>query len=520
MSAPAQSAAEPHGQDDVLAFLAAGAGSGAPMKRIDTHISIVFLAPDRVFKIKRAVRLPFLDNSTLEQRRHCCEEELAVNARNAPAIYRRVVPITRETDGLALDGNGPAIEWAVEMARFDENSALDHLAAAHAVPPDAAEALAETMRASHRQAPIITNARWPASIAVIIDANTAKFREQPALQAADVDRLHELSHARLRNHWALLQQRAASGFVRRCHGDAHLANIVMIDAKPVLFDAIEFDAAMATTDLLYDLAFPIMDFLHFGDADAANRLFNGYLQESWREHGDALGLLPLFLSMRAAIRALVSFTKHELCPDDPACLADATSYFGLALCLIAPERPALIAVGGRSGTGKSVLARGIAGRIPPAPGAVVLRSDVIRKELAGVDALTRLPEASYTRESSERVYGEMFDRARKLLALGHSAILDAAFLTGVERTAAAEIARAAGVDFHGLFLAAAPEIRVQRIGARRSDASDATAAIAANQESIDPGAIHWPIIDASGTPDETRARAAQHLPRTQGCSTY
>ena len=358
MTAQPQSIAS--NQDEVLAFLAAGAGSGAPARRIDTHISIVFLAADRVLKIKRAVRLPFLDNSTLERRRRCCEAELAVNARNAPAIYRRVVAITREADGLALDGNGPPVEWAVEISRFDETRTLDHLAAAHVVPSGTAEALAGTMRASHTGAPVVMESQWPASIATIIDRNTDKFREQRTLPAGDVDRLHELSHGQLRGHLALLQQRASAGLVRRCHGDAHLANIVMIDEKPVLFDAIEFDAAMATTDLLYDLAFPIMDFLHFGDADAANRLFNGYLQSGWREHGDALGLLPLFLSLRAAVRALVSFTKHELCPDDPACLADAQSYFTLALQLIAPGNPTLVAIGGRSGTGKSQLARSIA----------------------------------------------------------------------------------------------------------------------------------------------------------------
>lgn len=508
------------GQDEVLAFLAGGAGSGVPARRIDTHISTVFLAPDRVLKIKRAVKLPFIDNSSLEKRRHCCEEELAVNAANAPRIYRRVVPITREANGPALDGNGPVIEWAVEMARFDENRTLDRLAAAHALPADAADELAKTMQAAHARAPVVDHPRWPASIATIIDRNTEKFREQRVLTAGDVDRLHQLSHQDLRDHLTLMQRRAAAGIVRRCHGDAHLANIVMIDEKPVLFDAIEFDAAIATTDLLYDLAFPIMDFLHFGEADAANRLFNGYLQAGWRDHGDALVLLPLFLSMRAAVRALVSFTKHEICPDDPACLADAKSYFALALQLIAPGKPSLLAMGGRSGTGKSVLARGIAGRIAPAPGAVWLRSDVIRKELAGVDALTRLPATSYTRESSDRVYGEMFDRARKVIAQGQSAILDAAFLAEAERAAAAEIARAAGVDFRGVFLTAAPEIRVQRIGARRADASDATAAVALDQESIDSGAVDWPLIDASGSQEETLARAAPFLSPPQRCRTY
>jgi aminoglycoside phosphotransferase family enzyme/predicted kinase len=500
-------------QDEVVAFLAGGAGSGVPARHIDTHISIVFLAPDRVLKIKRAIKLPFLDNSTLEARRRCCDEELAVNARHAPQIYRRVVPITRGANGLELGGSGPAVEWAVEMARFDENRTLDHLAAAHALPHDAADALAETMRTSHASAPVVAKASWPASIATIIDRNTEKFREQSTLAMADVERLQQLSHRRLRDHLPLLQRRAEAGLVRRCHGDAHLANIVMIGEKPVLFDAIEFDAAMATTDLLYDLAFPVMDFLHFGEAGAANRLFNGYLQPGWRWHGDALVLMPLFLSMRAAIRALVSFTKHELSPNDSESLTAAKSYFALALELIVPGKPVLIAVGGRSGTGKSVLARSIAGRIAPPPGAVVLRSDVIRKELAGVDALTRLPGAAYTRESSDRVYGEMLGRARSVLAQGCSAIVDAAFLTDAEREAAAEIARSGGVDFHGLFLTAAPEIRVQRIGSRRADASDASEAVALSQEAIDLGAVDWPLIDASGSPGDTLAQAVRHLPR-------
>jgi aminoglycoside phosphotransferase family enzyme/predicted kinase len=498
-------------QDEVLAFLAGGAGSGAPTRRIDTHISVVFLVSDRVWKIKRAIKLPFLDNSTLAQRRHCCEEELAVNARNAPAIYRRVVVITREASGLALGGDGPPVEWAVEMARFDESRTLDHLAAGNAIPRGTAEALAETMRASHASAPIADNPRWPGSIGTIIDRNTEKFRQQRTLAIAEIDRLHELSLSQLRDHLPLLQRRAAAGLVRRCHGDAHLANIVMIGNKPVLFDAIEFDAAMATTDLLYDLAFPIMDFLRFGRDDAANGLFNGYLQPGWREHGDALVLMPLFLSMRAAVRALVSFTKHELCPEDAGCLDDAKSYFALALRLLAPGKPTLIAVGGRSGTGKSVLAQAIAGGIAPPPGAVLLRSDVIRKELAGVDARTRLPETAYTRESSTRVYGEMFERARKVLAQGYSALLDAAFLTEAERSTAVEIAHAAGVEFRGIFLTASAEVRVQRIGLRRGDASDATAAVALGQETLDSGAVSWNIVDASGTPDETLARATPYL---------
>ena len=151
----------------------------------------------------------------------------------------------------------------------------------------------------------------------------------------------------------------------------------------------------------------------------------------------------------------------------------------------------------------------IAGDIKPPPGAVLLRSDVIRKELAGVDGLTRLPASNYTRESSDQVYGEMFDRARKVLDQGHSVILDAAFLIETERDTAAAIARTAGVDFCGIFLTAAPEIRMQRIGRRRDDASDATQEVARLQEEIDVGRMDWRLVDASGSPAETVALASQ-----------
>lgn len=509
MSGGAKAEAAGAGQEAIVAFLS---GLEGDVQRIDTHASIVFLARDRVFKVKRAVKLPFLDYSTLAKRKLACEEELAVNARNAPAIYRRVVSITREADGLALAGTGPVVEWAVEMARFDERRTLDRLAETHAVPADAAEALADAMLQSHRRAPVADGTAWPASIASIIDRNIAEFRRQRHLPGPDVERLHDLSHRHLQILLPLLRQRADKGLVRRCHGDAHLANIALIDGKPVLFDAIEFDPAIATTDVLYDLAFAIMDFLHFGDAGAANRLFNRYVAAAWPACADAFTLWPLFLSMRAAIRSLVQFTKHRLCPDDPLCLRQADEYFRLALKLIEPGEPHLIAIGGRSGTGKSVLARQLAGRIGPAPGAVLLRSDIIRKELSGVDPLTRLPAASYTLESSHAVYGEMFARARNVLAQGLSVVLDAAFLQAAERDAATDIATRAGVGFRGAFLVAAPAIRAQRIAARRGDASDATAEVALRQETIDAGPIGWPQVDASGSADDTLERCAGMLP--------
>jgi aminoglycoside phosphotransferase family enzyme/predicted kinase len=496
-------------QNEAIAFLDRKVREGAA-KRIDTHASIVFLEPDRALKIKRAVRLPFLDYSTLEKRKQACEEELAINRRHAPKLYRRVVPITRGAHGPEIGGDGPVLEWAVEMARFDEEKTFDHLAKAGAITPELAEAVADVVRESHERAERSGGSAWLASIGPIIDRNTQKFRGQASLARDAVEQLHDTNHRWLAKVRPLLEQRASEGLVRRCHGDAHLGNIVLIDEKPLLFDAIEFDPVIATTDILYDLAFPIMDLLHFGLHAEANRLLNRYLQMDWQESADALRLLPLFLSMRAAIRSHVLFTKCEQSPN-PAVASEARSYFDLAAQLIKPVRPALIAVGGKSGTGKSVLARDVAALVPPLPGAVILRSDVIRKELFGVDPLATLPQTAYTPGINARVYRAMLDRAREAIAQGLSVIIDAAFLQEAERDELSAEARNMNADFRPVFLDADLAVRLERVGARRHDASDATGAVAAEQEGYGIGRIGWPIVDASGSPEQTLQRSAPLL---------
>ena len=233
-------------QDAALDFL-----GGKGCMRIDTHASMVFLGENRVLKIKRAVRLPFLDYSTLEKRKAACEEELRVNVVNAPELYRRVVPITCGNDGvLEIGGTGAPIEWAVEMARFDEEQTLDRIAGTRIIEPELAAELADAILRSHDKAPRADGERWLASVASIIDRNTAKFLTVRGLQAEAIDQLDALSHDCLTQVRALLEKRAGQGFVRRCHGDLHLANIALVNGKPLLFDAIEFDPVIATTDIL------------------------------------------------------------------------------------------------------------------------------------------------------------------------------------------------------------------------------------------------------------------------------
>jgi predicted kinase len=308
---------------------------------------------------------------------------------------------------------------------------------------------------------------------------------------------------------ALLVARESDGLVRRCHGDLHLGNIVLIDGAPVLFDALEFDPAFATTDLLYDLAFLLMDMIERGMHAPANIVFNRYLTQTRRDSDfDVLAALPLFLSVRAAIRAKVTAARQEN-DKDFTVAQSARDYFALAGKLLSPPAPKLIAIGGLSGTGKSLLARSLAAGILPAPGAVWLRSDVERKALFGVSETDGLPEAAYTREVTARVYASLAAKARRVLAAGHSAIVDAVYADAKER---AEIEQGACSNaFHGLFLTADLGVRIARVGARMGDASDADAAVARAQERYNLSAIAWHKVDASGTPDETLRRTKELL---------
>ena len=312
----------------------------------------------------------------------------------------------------------------------------------------------------------------------------------------------------------LLAERGRHGFIRRIHGDLHLGNMALIDGRPVLFDAIEFSDIIGSGDLLYDLAFVLMDLTERGLGEAADIVLNRYLADTRRDEDlDALAAMPFYLSMRASIRARVTAAKLEQASEAerPAIAQRARAYFDWALRFIAPPAPVLIAVGGLSGTGKSGLARALAAAIEPAPGAVLLRADVARKALFGKTETEPLPAAAYTPITTLRVYCTIVDQARRAVAAGHSAIVDAVFATPSERKGIEASAAALGVPFHGLFLVADLGTRLARVGGRRGDASDADAAIARAQERYELGTLGWTRIDASGTPQDTLARAKAAL---------
>lgn len=473
--------------------------------RIDTHAASVILEGSRALKIKRAVRFPFLDYSTLEKRKAACEEEIRINRPLAPQIYHRVVAITEEPDGsLEVDGRGRPVEYAVDMSRFDESRTLDHLAKAGPLDTTLALATADAIAASHAAAAPADGEAWVSSIPGLIEGNSNGLRRGSHFAAGEIEQFGKASHATFLRLRPLLEARCRHGFVRRCHGDLHLANIVAIDEQPVLFDAIEFDAAMATVDVLYDLAFTLMDLLSHHQAAAANIVLNQYLTNASVDALDALAALPLFMSIRAAIRAQVTLARLTRPDADRTRILDeAHRYFDLARALIHPPAPRLIAVGGLSGTGKSVLARALAPDIAPQPGAVVLRSDVIRKQLFQVAHTDRLPPSTYRPEVTARVYQVLLQHSQQVLAQGHSVIVDAVFARTAERDELAALARECNVPLSGLFLVADLATRQARIGSRQGDASDATQEVAAQQEHYNIGHIGWATIDASGTQEQT-----------------
>lgn len=503
------------GQRNVADFLADPANHRPrpdSVTRIDTHGAMVFLAGSYAYKVKRAVAYSYMDFSTPEKRRAACEREVEVNREAAPGIYLGVVAITREKDGkLALGGAGEPVEWAVRMRRFDEHQALDRLAAAGALDEPLLEELARVVAAAHARAPVRRGFDQAAAFARIIEQDAADLRAAPALfDAGAVADLLARTGAALARAGPLLAARGRDGFVRRCHGDLHLRNIVRIDGRPVLFDAIEFDEDIATVDVLYDLAFLLMDLDLRGLRAGANLVLNIYLKTAREDgHLDALGAFPLFLSSRAAIRARVtaSLLAHAGNGADPAAAEAARTYFAAARACLAPPPPRLVAVGGLSGTGKTTLARRLAPHVGAAPGAVHLRSDVERKVLFGVAETERLGARGYAPETTARVYARLTELAGRVLRAGHAAVVDAVFAAPAERAAVEEVARRAGVPFAGLWLDAPADVLVARVEGRRNDASDATAEVVRRQLGYDLGDVAWPRLVADGTPDLLARRA-------------
>jgi uncharacterized protein len=510
-------------QSQVFAFLgdASTHGLQTPVKRIDTHGAAIFLAGQDAYKVKRAVRFSFMDFSTLEKRKLACERELAINRENAPSIYLGVVPVTRSRGGLRLGGDGEVVEWTVHMRRFDETATLDQVATREGLSKELVAEIAHAVAQSHARAPRRNFDGAGALDRYILD-NADGFAEDPDLFPRE--RVRELtfaSRASLDRNRPLLKARSESGYVRRCHGDLHLRNIILIEDKPILFDALEFDEAMAIGDVFYDLAFLVMDLWQRDLRQAANAILNHYL---WAcgdvDHLVGLAAFPLFLSVRAAIRAkVVAFSLPLLDePNRAAAAADVRHYFSLAEQFIAPVPPRLVAIGGLSGTGKTTIAAELAPLLGRAPGAVHLRSDIERKEMFGASETLHLPQSAYDAGVTLEVYARIRRKAGLALAAGFAVIADAVHALPQEREGIEKVARDGNVPFHRIWLEAPLALRIDRVEGRRNDASDADAEVLSKQAAVDDGSLAWHRVNASGVPSRvvSQACAALGLPGVDG----
>ncbi|MBW9052355.1 AAA family ATPase [Rhizobium mesosinicum] len=477
---------------------------------IETHISRIFLVGERAYKMKRAVKLPYADFSSPEIRLAACRKEVELNTPTAPGIYLGVRTITREGDGsLALDGQGQLVDALVEMRRFEQSLLLDRIATSGGLTPSMVTSLAKAIVRFHRLAPVIHDGSGAANMAAVLKVNEAGFATSHVFSPDEVGELTSAFDQRLAQLAGLLDQREQAGKVRRCHGDLHLRNIFLLDGEPCLFDCIEFNDQIATTDILYDLAFLLMDLWYRGHPEFANLVMNRYLDETDEEDGFAA--LPFFIAVRAAVRAHVTATQAEDAGERAAMLAgEARSYFELARSLLQPAAGRLVAIGGLSGSGKTTLAETLAPRIGPAPGARIIESDRIRKAMHDVPAETRLPQAAYRPEISAKVYEEMAWRARLILAEGGSAVADAVFDKPANRRMIEDAAEECHHPFSAFWLEADPPLLLRRVAARSGGPSDATVDILAHQLAHDTGAVAWPRLDAT-QPAERIADEIIHL---------
>lgn len=502
----------------VAGLIASGQLAGAQV--VETHISLVVLAGEHVYKFKKAVDLGFLDFSTLALRKLYCEEEVRLNRRLAPRYYLDVMPVTGTGQAPRLGGGGAAIEYCVRMRRFPSGQQFDELVRAGTLTAAHVGALARRVADFHADTPVAEAAMGtPAEVIAPARHNLDALEGAHGLDAAAREDLSTLrawtEAAAVRLHGTFLA-RHGEGFIRECHGDMHLGNITLDRGEIVIFDCIEFSATLRCIDVMSEVAFVCIDLAHYGRADLANLFLN-----TWLEHtGDHAGVAVLryYQIYRALVRAKVAAIRLDQpgieASERAAQLARCRDYIALAVSFLPAAPPPLIITHGLSGSGKSRVSAVLAQRI----GAIRLRSDVERKRLHGFAMLARsgstVAGGIYTADASMQTYARLHALAGTVLRAGHAVIVDAAFLRRDQRREFAALAAALDLRFRILSVAAPPEELRRRLRARQAagaDASEADTAVLehqlATQEPLDESECeHAWLVDTTQTDPEGIAR--------------
>lgn len=473
---------------------------------VETHISWVLLTRDFAWKIKKPVRFRFLDFSSLTQRKHFCEEELRLNRRTAPELYLGVVPICGDARHPTIGGEGEPLEFAVQMRRFDDSCELARISNEGRLSPDLIDSLAETIADFHgtlSPAGLDSPYGLPADIRKDALENFATIHglsEDDSEPTDAIARLKDWTEAEANRLERFFQRRRQDGFIRECHGDLHLGNIVELDTGPRLFDCLEFNDRFRWIDVISEIAFLLMDLEEHGHEEFARRLLNRYLERT----GDYAGLpgLRFYLVFRALVRAKVDLIQLQ---DDSQTEAhrrllrrEFGGYLSIARHDASASRTALILMHGVSGSGKTVFSQ----QLVESSAAIRIRSDVERKRLFGVSESSRLEGTDATRLYSDDASRKTYDRlellASTVINAGFPVVVDATFREPDQRERFRQLAGSLGVPFRIIACTAPEKELLARVATRQSagrDASDAGTLVLQQQLQMETGIEHEPAFE-------------------------
>ncbi len=468
---------------------------------IETHISWVILTGDFAYKIKKPVDFGFLNFSTLEKRHYFCQQELDLNRKLAPEIYLDVVAISGTLNEPRLSGSSTVFEYAVKMKQFPQSAQLDNMLAAAELKLEHMDAIAHMTAYFHQSTDIANEAMDYGNKETLYQPVEENFKQinEHLVSELHTDKqyadkltvLSQWSRSELAKQQAVFAQRKADGFIRQCHGDMHLRNLVWLDNKPVAFDCIEFNDKLSWIDVISEIAFLIMDLQHRQQHQLANRFLNCYLEVT----GDYAGLsvLPFYLCYRALVRAKVNalrveqknITDKEKQQTDTEFMAEFESYLELASSYIKHSTPKLIITRGLSASGKSTVSQ----QLVDTTGMLRIRSDVERKRLFELSLTTgaanNIDSGIYSTQASLQTYKKLAELASNIINAGYSVIVDAAFLNYEQRQLFQQLASRLGVSYIILEITAPAEILRQRIKKRIHDVSDADLTVLEHQ------LTHW-----------------------------
>jgi aminoglycoside phosphotransferase family enzyme len=461
------------------------------IKLVETHISWVLLTGDYVYKIKKPVDFGFLNFTSLEKRKFFCGEELRLNSRLAPDLYLAVLPITGTIEQPTIDGSGETLDYTVKMKQFSEEGLMDRLAASGQISAEMIDQLADTIADFHAEI-AVAQEDSPLGTAEAVQAPvTQNFEQILPLLSSDKERselkvIEAWSNQQFQSLKTTLDARHLNGFIRECHGDLHLGNIVVIDDQPVLFDCIEFNDEFRWTDVINEIAFIVMDLMMRNLKGFAFRLLNRYLEKTGDYEG--IALLNYYITYRAMVRAKIArFTMGHMSegsPEQQQQIEQYQSYINLALQISNNKKPLLMITHGLSGSGKSFVSSMVLEEV----GAIRVRSDIERKRLTGFEALSKtksdLDDGIYGPETGQKTYKRLLELAEIVVQSGYPVIIDATFLKQTDRATQQQLAEKLDANFI-ILNTEAPVEKLEQFIAQRAkvnkDPSEADLAVLAKQ---------------------------------------